>query len=197
MLAQRGLPTGDVTGWAVEPKLDGWRVTVAVDPDLPGGVVVRTRRGHAVTVPGIEALAATGIRAVFHGELVAGAGTASDFYALLPRLAGSRRNQATAAVSFWAFDLLWLDDELLVDRPYSERRGMLEQLDLPSPCGIVARFPGADAEALLAAACHDHDVEGIVLKRLRSTYRPGRSRHWRKVKVPSWAAVHAQRRRPQ
>jgi len=88
MLAQRGLPTGDVTGWAVEPKLDGWRVTVAVDPDLPGGVVVRTRRGHAVTVPGIEALAATGIRAVFHGELVAGAGTASDFYALLPRLAG-------------------------------------------------------------------------------------------------------------
>jgi bifunctional non-homologous end joining protein LigD len=183
-------------GWAVEPKLDGWRVLVAVDPALPGGVVVRTRRGHPLTVPGIEALAATGMRAVLDGELVAGAGTASDFYGLLPRLAGGRRNQEEAtAVSFWAFDLLWLDDELLVDRPYSERRRMLEELDLAGPCGVVARFPGTDAEALLAA-CHDHDVEGIVLKRLRSSYRPGRSRHWRKVKVPGWAALHAQRRRP-
>jgi bifunctional non-homologous end joining protein LigD len=149
-----------------------------------------------VTVPGIDALAATGLRAVLDGELVAGAGTASDFYTLLPRLAGPRRSRPHTPLSFWAFDLLWLDDELLVDRPYSDRREILEDLDLVGPCGVVARFPGTDAEALLAA-CHDHDVEGIVLKRLRSSYRPGRSRHWRKVKVPGWAALHAQRRRPQ
>ena len=54
MLADRGLPSGDLGCWAVEPKLDGWRVTVLADPGLPG-VVVRTRRGHTITAsaPGI------------------------------------------------------------------------------------------------------------------------------------------------
>jgi bifunctional non-homologous end joining protein LigD len=49
---------------------------------------------------------------------------------------------------------------------------------------VLPRFEGTDAQDLLAA-CIDHDVEGIVLKRLRSRYRPGeRSRDWRKVKAP-------------
>jgi ATP-dependent DNA ligase len=88
MLADRGVPSGSLAGWAVEPKLDGWRVTVAVDPALPGGVSVRTRRGHRITdmIPGIEALTTAGCRFVLDGELVAGAGRASDFYALLPRV---------------------------------------------------------------------------------------------------------------
>ncbi len=60
---------------------DGWRVTVLADPGLPGGVVVRTRRGHTVTasVPGIEALGRMGRSLVLDGELVAGAGRASEF----------------------------------------------------------------------------------------------------------------------
>ena len=54
----------------------------------------------------------------------------------------------------------------------------------------------ADARAILAA-CAEHDVEGIVLKRLASRYRLGeRSRLGRKVKVRGWAMVHAHRRRP-
>src|SRR5687767_15064265 len=119
MLADRGIPSGDLRGWAVEPKLDGWRVTVLADPGLPGGVVVRTRRGHTITgsVPGIEGLAGIGRSVVLDGELVAGAGRASDFYALMPRL-GTRATKSTTHVSFWAFDVLWLDGELLVDRPY-------------------------------------------------------------------------------
>jgi bifunctional non-homologous end joining protein LigD len=197
MLAERGLPGTSLDGWAVEPKLDGWRALVAVHPGLPGGVAVRTRRGHPLAVPGMEALAATGVRAVLDGELVAGAGTASDFYALFPRVPRPGYRPGDIPLSFWAFDLLWLDDRLLLDRPYLERRTILEHLPLAGPCRIVRRFPGVDAEALLAA-CLTHDVEGIVLKHLRSTYRPGqRSRHWRKVKVPGWAALHAQQRGPQ
>jgi len=74
MLADRGLPGGDLAGWAAEPKLDGWRAIVAVDPSLPDGISVRTRRGHAITsaVPGIAALAVLGHRVVLDGELVAG-----------------------------------------------------------------------------------------------------------------------------
>src|SRR5439155_17300401 len=131
-LADRGLPQGDLAGWAAEPKLDGWRAIVVVDPALPVGVSVRTRRGHPITssVPGIGALAGLRRRVVLDGELVAGAGTASDFYGLLPRLVGRRHAGPPAAVSFWAFDLLWIDDQSLLDRPYSQRRARLEELAL-------------------------------------------------------------------
>ena len=197
MLADRGLPSGDLGCWAVEPKLDGWRVTVLADPSLPGGVVVRTRRGHVITgsVPGIEALGRVGRSLVLDGELVAGAGRASDFYSLMPGI-GRRVMGGTAPLSFWAFDVLWLDGELLVDRSYGDRRAVLEELPVDGACRVVRRFPGTDAQDLLDA-CVAHDVEGVVLKRLASRYRPGRSRHWRKVKAPGWAAIHAQRRRPQ
>ena len=199
MLADRGLPRGDLDGWAAEPKLDGWRAVVVVDPGLPGGVLVRTRRGHGITsaVPGIGVLAEIGHRVVLDGELVAGAGTAGDFYGLLPHLVGRRRPGPPAPVSFWAFDLLWIDGEPQLDRPYLERRQRLEELCLTGPCGVLPRFPGPDAADLLDA-CAAHDVEGIVLKRLRSIYRPGeRTRHWRKVKTPDWSAVHRPRRGPQ
>ena len=194
MLADRGLPTGSLDRWAAEPKLDGWRATVAIQA---GRVTVRTRRGHDITdtIPGIEALAKCGRELLLDGELVAGAGRACDFYALAPRLAGRPRRPG-ASVSFWAFDLLWLDGTLLIDQPYAERRAALEDLPVAGPCGIVPRFSGPDARDLLAV-CADHDVEGIVLKRLTSRYSPGlRSRHWRKVKSPGWAAHHAPRRRP-
>jgi bifunctional non-homologous end joining protein LigD len=115
MLADRGLPRGSLDGWAAEPKLDGWRVTVM----LTGGrVVVRTRRGHDVTdrIPGIEAVASVADELLLDGELVAGAGRADDFYALAPRLAGQPRRPGPP-LSFWAFDVLWLDGELLTSRP--------------------------------------------------------------------------------
>lgn len=96
----------------------------------------------------------------------------------MPRV-GGRSTKRVAPVSFWSFDLLWLDGELLLDRPYAERRAVLEDLPLDGTCRVIPRFAGADAQDLLAA-CAEHDVEGIVLKRLASRYRPGeRSRHWR------------------
>lgn len=199
MLADRGLPRGDLAGWAAEPKLDGWRVIVTVDPARPAAVTVRTRRGHPITdhIPGIDTLARMGRRLVLDGELVAGAGTAADFYGLLPRLVGRRHTGPPAPMSLWAFDLLWIDDEAIVERSYLERRRRLEDLDLAGPCRVLPRYPGSDAADLLDA-CAAHDVEGIVLKRLRSIYRPGvRSRHWRKVKTPDWAANHRPRRGPQ
>jgi hypothetical protein len=123
-LADRGLPRGPLSGWAAEPNLDGWRVLVTVDPDLPGGVVVRTRRGHPITdrLPGIDALGGLGRRVVLDGELVAGTGTASDFYGLLSRIARRRRDAPAGPVSIWAFDVLCLDDEPLLAAPYLERR---------------------------------------------------------------------------
>ena len=194
MLADRGLPRGNLAGWAAEPKLDGWRVAVTL---TQGRVNVRTRRGHDVTdrLPGIEVLTGIADQLFLDGELVAGAGRANDFYDLLPRVAGQSR-RPVPTLSFWAFDLLYLDGELLTGRPYTERRTALEGLRLPHPARILSRWPATDTADLLAA-CADLGVEGVVLKRLRSTYLPGRrSTGWRKIKTPEWAAVHAQRRTP-
>jgi ATP-dependent DNA ligase len=52
MLAQPGLPTGGLDGWAVEPKLDGWRVLVAVDPELRRGVGIEPAAANPLQFPG-------------------------------------------------------------------------------------------------------------------------------------------------
>lgn len=191
MLAGYGAPGGVLEGWAAEPKLDGWRALVTVDD----GVTVRTRRGHVLDVPELEPLAELGPRLVLDGELVAAAGTMSDFYDVMPSVV-IRRRPRRAPLTFAAFDVLWLDGELTTGLPYADRRRLLEQLDLDGAATVVPRWPGEDAQALLDA-CERLDVEGVVLKRLSAGYTPGRrSTAWRKVKCSTWREVHAERRRP-
>lgn len=192
MLARQGQPAGSLDAWAVEPNLDGWRTRVLADPSLLGGVKVLTRRGRDITrsVPGIEALA--GLRVVLDGELIADAGRANDFYRLAPRLSSKR---FAGEIAFMAFDALWHDGELLCTQSYEHRRALLESLQLAPPCIVVPRFSGADAPDLFVA-CAEQGVEGVVLKRLTSIYKPGeRSSDWRKVKVPEWKDEHLLRRR--
>jgi bifunctional non-homologous end joining protein LigD len=90
-------------------------------------------------------------------------------------------------VSLVAFDVLWLDGELLTSRPWSERRAALEELDLPSRHVPIATVYGWEQIPDLFRACSDHGVEGIVLKELKGRYLPGkRSESWRKVKCEAW-----------
>jgi bifunctional non-homologous end joining protein LigD len=169
MLAGHGRPGSPVSGWAVEPKFDGWRVGVEVD-DF---VRVWTRNGHEITdrVPSAQRLA--GRRIVLDGELISGAGTLADFYRLLGDLA---RGGGSATIV--AFDVLALDDEVVTGLPYIERRALLEDLYL-SGLAVAPSFPGTDLDPLLES-CGELGMEGIVLKRLSSIYRPGqRSSDWR------------------
>lgn len=182
MLAASGRPTTPLGGWAVEPKFDGWRATVEVDG---GGVRVWSRNGHDLTdrVPSVREL--RGQRLVLDGELVCGAGTLDDFYDLLGALHGGRAR-------FVAFDVLAVDDTPLVHLTYRARRSVLETLDLPG----VTTVPSYAGELLddVLDACTGAGMEGVVLKRLGSIYRPGqRSADWRKVKCAAWRA-HLERR---
>lgn len=185
MLAGSGRPTTPLMGWAVEPKFDGWR---AIVERTGGRTVVTTRNGHDVTdkVPTLRALIGPDI--VLDGELVAGAGTLDDFY----RLFGALASRAANAVTFIAFDVLAIADELLVQQAYDARRAVLTSLDLPGVL-VAPSYDGADLDGVLTA-CDDAGMEGVVLKRRRSIYRPGqRSSDWRKVKCAAWAA-HLERR---
>lgn len=192
MLAGRGMPDSEeLHRWAVEPKLDGWRVRVQVEDDR---LVVRSRPGRIITecVPELVPLARRGVRVLLDGELIAGAGRMEDFYRLSGRLAG--RGPRSAPLVFMAFDLLALNGLQLTSLPDRVRRDVLEELDLPPELvGIVPRYRGTDAVDLLAA-CEGHGLEGVVVKRLDAPYRPGaRSDDWRKVKCAAWMA-HAERR---
>jgi ATP-dependent DNA ligase len=67
----------------------------------------------------------------------------------------------------------------VITRPYFERRRILEDLALDGPRW---RTPEAfeDGEALCEAVC-EHELEGVVAKRLHEPYLPGQ-RGWVKVK---------------
>lgn len=189
MLAESGRPNGPLDGWVAETKLDGWRALVTVD----AGMVVTTRNGHQITelLPELEPLVDLGCPAVLDGELVAAAGRCEDFYAITSQLS-KRVNRP--ALTFVAFDLLWLDGHYLTGLGYDERRRVLLDLELPPPALVVNQYDADDLDHVLQA-CESHGVEGAMLKRRDSTYRPGeRCQTWRKVKCPTWRS-HAERRK--
>ena len=98
-------------------------------------------------------------------------------------------------MAFAAFDVLALDGRPLIYATYQERRRLLADLCLLGPAWCtLPTWRGIEMPDLLAA-CELHGVDGVVAKRLRSRYRPGRrSPDWVKIKTVSWRVAHAPRR---
>jgi bifunctional non-homologous end joining protein LigD len=92
------------------------------------------------------------------------------------------RMAAAKPVTFLVFDLLSLDGEDLLARPYAERR---ERLDALGPSGhrwvLTPWFRGGGER--VQAASLENELEGVVAKRLDAPYQPGiRGPDWRKIK---------------
>jgi bifunctional non-homologous end joining protein LigD len=190
MLATAGkLPVRD-EGWAYEMKWDGIRA-LAFAQDGAVRLLSRTARDVTFVYPELAGMAATlGVaQAVLDGEIVAfGDSEWPEFEAIQQRMnigsaAQARVLAAQVPVSYLAFDLLWLDGKPLVDRPYSERRRLLDDLGLhggnwQAPPAFIGEA-GADVQAV----SREHSLEGIMAKRLQSRYEPGRrSQSWLKIK---------------
>jgi bifunctional non-homologous end joining protein LigD len=183
-------PPGDT--WAAEVKWDGQRLVAAVgDPDQP--LRLDTTRGFdaAPRFPELAGLPAALAphRLVIDGEMVAfGDHGRPDFGRLqhrmhLTRPAEIARVAARIPASYVVFDLLWLDGRDVTGLPYLERRRLLAEVVEPGDGWQVAAHHVGGAADLLAAA-QAQRLEGIVAKRVDSTYQPGRrSPLWRKVKV--------------
>jgi bifunctional non-homologous end joining protein LigD len=81
------------------------------------------------------------------------------------------------------FDVLWLKGRSTMDLPYTERRRLLEELTVSGPSWQITPSHVGQGEAMLRAA-ESNRLEGLVAKRLDSTYEPGRrSPSWLKIKV--------------
>jgi bifunctional non-homologous end joining protein LigD len=114
---------------------------------------------------------------VLDGELVAfGADGKPDFPSVCERIL---HRPAEVPITFLIFDVLSVEGRDVTRQPYRERRRILEGLALAGPRWLV---PEAfdDGAALWNAVC-EHELEGVVVKRLDESYLPG-ERRWVKVK---------------
>jgi bifunctional non-homologous end joining protein LigD len=121
------------------------------------------------------------------GEVVALGEGVPHFGALADRMhvrdaSKARRLAESNPVTLIVFDLLRLDGQDLCARPLSERRELLEELGMDDVAWQVP--PTYDDGQMLLAAAEQQGLEGIVSKRLTSSYRPGvRSRDWLKFPI--------------
>jgi bifunctional non-homologous end joining protein LigD len=189
MLATNGLPpTGP--GWAFEPKWDGYRGIVTTS----GGRVRLTSRqtnNFSDQYPELtEALAELcGERSVvLDGEIVALADDGRPSFRLLQRRNGrpTEMLRKRVPVSYYVFDVLALDGESVCGLPYSRRRELLSGLGLVGSPQVQVSPSYTAADDMdgwkLLNTIRILGLEGIVSKRLDSTYQPNtRSRRWIKT----------------
>jgi bifunctional non-homologous end joining protein LigD len=90
--------------------------------------------------------------------------------------------QHATQVAFYAFDVLSVDGRDVVGVPYEGRRELLAGLVEQGSNWMVPSHRIGDGAALVAATV-ERGLEGVMAKRLGSTYLPGkRTPNWRKVK---------------
>ncbi len=189
MLATPGpLPEG--SGWAFEFKWDGVRAIAVVED---GKTRMFARSGAEITAayPELRHLGEAFTDTIVDGEVVVlDAKGRPSFQDLAERMhvrekARAARLATTLPVTFLAFDVLRIDGVDLLDRPYEQRRELLEGLEFGTRTIVPPSF---DDGAATVAASLENQLEGVVAKRLGSLYRPGlRSPDWIKVKLDETA----------
>jgi len=175
------LPSGP--GWAFEFAWDGLRILA----DIGSGRVrlVGTDHGLVAGYPELDELASlvNGRGMVLDGTIVAldtyGRPSQSRLHRRMSTQQPSDALRRRLPVSYYVFDLLRFDDHPTHELPYRQRREMLEGLDLPAGAAALApSFADTDGQAVLDTAAQ-YGLPGIVAKRARSRYQPGRrSRSW-------------------
>ncbi|MFO7166916.1 MAG: ATP-dependent DNA ligase [Chloroflexota bacterium] len=189
----------------VEDKYDGIRGQVHKEG---GRLAIYSRTLDEITArfPELHApLLALPGSFILDGEILAARGGRilpfKELQARLGRKTVSAELLAQTPVIFAAYDLLYQDGEVLLERPLEERRARLERL-LPGPAageqpaGDGAVPPARPVSVSLLIRCDAIDQidplfeqarargnEGLMVKDPRSPYRPGRrGREWLKVK---------------
>lgn len=172
-----------VKGWIHEIKFDGYRIQMRVES---GQVSLKTRKGIDWTARfSTIAKAASALPdVIIDGEICAlDTHGAPDFSAL--QAAISEEN--TAALVFFAFDLLFEGDVDLRDLPLNKRKSKLEtlisNLGQDTRLRFVEHFD-TEGDAVLKSACR-LSLEGIISKKSDAAYFSGRSNTWVKSKCRS------------
>jgi bifunctional non-homologous end joining protein LigD len=170
-------PETEDDSWAYEIKWDGYRTLLFVDV-----------ASQSVRVQSSSGLDATGTyaelggiwrdvnadTAILDGEIVVFDASGRPSFEALQR--------HDSQVVFHAFDVLSIDGHDVISLAYEQRRELLSNVVEPGSNWTVPSYRvGGGAELLAATA--ESGLEGVIAKRLGSTYQPGkRTPNWRKVK---------------
>jgi len=169
------VPTGD--DWLFEVKWDGYRALAYV---RQSEVALLSRNGKDLT-----ARFATVAKEISKAVKTPNAVLDGEVCALdeQGRSSFSAMQQGTGTLVYYAFDVLEIDGEPVVDLPLLERRARLERLLDRRNRTVRLSESFDDGEALFHAA-GEQGLEGIVAKRADSRYVQGkRTRHWLKLKT--------------
>lgn len=174
-------PPSDPKGWAFEIKFDGYRLMSRVDG---ADIKLFTRNGNDWTSKLVslqKAIAKAKLPAGWYdGEMVMfNDRGVPDFGALQQSFDAAKTND----IVLYLFDLPYYDGHDLCAVPLRDRRALLQALLAKSSSDRV-RFSevfDAPAENVVASACK-LGLEGIIAKRLDSTYVSRRSTAWIKLK---------------
>ncbi len=179
MLATPAIAVPPGSDWLVEVKWDGFRTQALV---RAGRTELRSRRGvdAGAWFPRLRGASdwIDAEEALVDGEVVALDTAGRPDFSLLQE----RMNDPRGGVVLVAFDLLHLDGWSLLDVPLEARKALLASRLRPDPRVLYAQHVVGDGPAFYEAAVRN-GLEGVVAKRRRSRYQPGRrSSDWVKRK---------------
>jgi bifunctional non-homologous end joining protein LigD len=188
MLATAGTMPRHDEDWAFEIKWDGVRAISYLEK---GRFHLESRNANDISgrYPELAPLAAAvgDVDLILDGEVVAfDERGRPSFQQLQHRMhvanpAEVRTRMAEVPVMYVIFDVLWVGGRQCTDLPWTERRALLEKLELAGPSWQVSGVHRG-GEALLDAT-KDQGLEGVLAKRCSSIYEVGRrSKSWVKVK---------------
>lgn len=167
------LPIGP--DWTYEVKWDGYRTSAIKYGErvvlLSRNLKDATRQYPSIarSVEGIHANAA-----LLDGEIVAIDDEGRPSFQAL-------HHQSAQTLVYYAFDVLHHDGRDLTKTPLDERRQLLSRIVKDSRVLISDPLPGTPAQ--IEEAVRALQLEGVVAKRRKSLYEPGRrSKAWVKVK---------------
>ncbi|WP_020614980.1 RNA ligase family protein [Paenibacillus daejeonensis] len=178
------IPTG--SEWTYQLKWDGVRILAYHQPG-DSRLFNRHLRERTDQFPELLPSFLHAQDYIVDGEVIALAADGKPSFHEVMRRDGIRRLARVPSliyevpVTYMIFDLLWLNGQSLMDRPLSERQALLAEHLIPtSTIQPVQSHPNGEA---LFQVVRQHNLEGIVCKRLDSLYRPdGKDDRWVKVK---------------
>ncbi len=191
MLAKAGQLPANQTEYSFEIKWDGIRTIFYLEKNAYK-LMSRNLKDITRQYPELAALAKTignkhkGV--VLDGEIVAFDPAGLPSFSRLQHRMGLTNDKLIIELMqkvpthYIVFDILSLDGNLLLERPYTERRVILENLGLEGAHWQTPAYKTGDGQTILAAS-RKLGLEGIIAKRLDSLYQPDkRTGAWLKIK---------------